>query len=176
MTARKGNSNLLDDVKIKEIAMMEMLRSKTGQGLSRANSRAPSPHAHVHANAALSSTLTADEGQSQATLPATEPNASNLAPISDPSVQSMFDQFWVNLHLICTEAVRLVHIGVITEKSVGIILVRSLRTLEVMREIGNFPLTRQRHSILRLREGTLYINDLTTYLPTCMHLYNSFNY
>ncbi|KIR54774.1 nuclear protein [Cryptococcus gattii Ru294] len=94
MTARKGNSNLLDDVKIKEIAMMEMLRSKTGQGLSRANSRAPSPHAHVHANAALSSTLTADEGQSQATLPATEPNASNLAPISDPSVQSMFDQFW----------------------------------------------------------------------------------
>ncbi|ADV23523.1 nuclear protein [Cryptococcus gattii E566] len=94
MTARKGNSNLLDEVKIKEIAMMEMLRSKTGQGLSRANSRAPSPHAHVHANAALSSTLTADEGQSQATLPATEPNASNLAPISDPSVQSMFDQFW----------------------------------------------------------------------------------
>nr|KIR49348.1 nuclear protein [Cryptococcus bacillisporus CA1280] len=94
MNARKGNSNLLDEVKIKEIAMMEMLRSKTGQGLSRANSRAPSPHAHIHANAALSSTLTADEGQSQATLPATEPNASNPAPISDPSVQSMFDQFW----------------------------------------------------------------------------------
>lgn len=94
MNARKGNSNLLDEVKIKEIAMMEMLRSKTGQGLSHANSRAPSPHANIHANAALSSTLTADEGQSQATLPATEPNASNPAPISDPSVQSMFDQFW----------------------------------------------------------------------------------
>ncbi|OXG19813.1 nuclear protein [Cryptococcus neoformans Ze90-1] len=90
MTARKGNGNLLDEVKIKEIAMMEMLRSKTDQGLSHANSRAPSPHVHLQANASLSNTLAADEGQSLAT----EPNASNLAPISDPSVQSMFDQFW----------------------------------------------------------------------------------
>lgn len=94
MTARKGNSNLLDEVKIKEIAMMEMLRSKTDQGLSHANSRAPSPHAHLQANAILSNTLAADEGHSQATLPVVEANASNLAPISDPSVQSMFDQFW----------------------------------------------------------------------------------
>lgn len=62
MTARKGNGNLLDEVKIKEIAMMEMLRSKTDQGLSHANSRAPSPHVHLQANASLSNTLAADEG------------------------------------------------------------------------------------------------------------------
>ncbi|WWC63044.1 uncharacterized protein I303_105643 [Kwoniella dejecticola CBS 10117] len=80
VAARKGNSNLLDNVKIKEIAMIEVLRNKADSSLTTFNSPVGSPQR-------VQPDLTVSDPSN--TIP-TDPSGLS----TDPTLQTMFDQFW----------------------------------------------------------------------------------
>ncbi|OCF31072.1 hypothetical protein I316_07343 [Kwoniella heveanensis BCC8398] len=84
VAVRKGNTNLLDEVKIKEIAMIEVLRNRADMNLTRANSPAP----------ATTSIVSLNVDDSQATETSTPHPATAGVTNIDPNLQSMFDQFW----------------------------------------------------------------------------------
>ncbi|WWC93844.1 hypothetical protein V866_000680 [Kwoniella sp. B9012] len=91
VAARKGNSNLLDDVKIKEIAMIEVLRNKADSSLTRANSRANSPIGSGSQTLHVSGLNGSGSAVPAGGLPQPTADISNTL---DPSLQNIFDQFW----------------------------------------------------------------------------------
>lgn len=84
IASRRGNNNLLDAIKIKEVAMVELLQMKADQSLIKAQSRATSPHPMVQPGDTLSG------GNAVFPLGTWEPDTTAL----DPGLQSLFDQFW----------------------------------------------------------------------------------
>jgi hypothetical protein len=83
LARRQGDANLLNDIRIKEAAMIELLQLQADRNLTRSNSRAVSPAPDESAQAPANPTYVSNLGLHEA----------GQQPF-DPTLQTLFDLFW----------------------------------------------------------------------------------